>query len=243
MLRRKLVDVHSPLVLFAISFTLMPFALFNQQVLTGRSLQPIHYKAFIANYAVLISIVLVFLILWRGHYAKRSIPSLLLVIITIAALGWGMVEVSSFAKREEPRARLRDDILAVANRMTTMANEDGSLQAAFDRKAPFPTVFTPTLATLEVFMAIPADSPLAVLWSLHTEAVSLSVAESKDRFYHHMYYSGLSPKELAAGISTRRFWIVAPLFGVERVYDGLALDRKAISGYELHEERATIQIL
>ena len=64
---RKRIDIRSPLVLFAFSFTLVPFVVFNQQVLTGMSLQPIHYKVFIANYVALISVVLVSLILWRAQ--------------------------------------------------------------------------------------------------------------------------------------------------------------------------------
>ena len=43
-----------PRFLFAASFALMPLAVFNQQVITGRSLQPFHYESFIANYVTLV---------------------------------------------------------------------------------------------------------------------------------------------------------------------------------------------
>src|SRR6185312_1769081 len=91
---RKQVDIRAPLVLFALSFALMPVVVFNQQVLTGMSLQPIHYKVFIANYAALISVVLAFVILWRARYAQRAIPSLALVVTALVALGWLGFEVS-----------------------------------------------------------------------------------------------------------------------------------------------------
>src|SRR5437879_3165627 len=48
--RRKLIEIGTPLVLFAASCALMLVVVFNQQIITGRSLQPIHYKSFIGNY-------------------------------------------------------------------------------------------------------------------------------------------------------------------------------------------------
>src|SRR5712671_7610801 len=40
---RGKVNWRTPETLFAASFALMPFVVFNQQVITGRSLQPFHY--------------------------------------------------------------------------------------------------------------------------------------------------------------------------------------------------------
>lgn len=234
---RKLVDIHSPLVLFTVSFTLTPLAVLNQQVLTGLSLQPIHYKVFIANYLALISVVLVFVIMWRARYPQRPIPAWVLVITAVAAFGWGMREVSGAAERGAQKARLRDDVLAVAKRMTALANEDGSLQAAFAGKTPFPTVFTLAVdEILEVSMSIPSDSPLAVLWSLHSDAF-IAPEKSKERFYRHLYYSGLTPKMVAARMREKEFWVVVPVFGTERVTEGLVPDFKPVTIDEIQEER------
>jgi hypothetical protein len=234
---RKLVDIHSPVVLFTVSFTLLPFAVFNQQILTGMSLQPIHYKVFIANYVALISVVLVFLILWRARYPQRPIPTLVLVVTIVVTLGWGVREVSAASERWAQKANLRDDIRAVAKRVTAMANEDGSLQAAFAGQASFPTVFTLALdETLDASTTIPTDGPLAVLWSLHSDAF-IGAAESKERFYRHLYYSGLTPKMVAARATEKEFWVVVPLFGSERVVEGLVPDFKPITLDDIKEER------
>jgi len=64
----------------------------------------------------------------------------------------------------------------------------------------------------------------------------VSLTESKERFYQYMYYSGLSPKEVATGMAERRFIVLAPLFGVERIIEGLAPDPKPISIDEMGEE-------
>src|SRR5205807_411863 len=72
--------------------------------------------------------------------------------------------------------------------------------------------------------------------SLHKPASGVSLAESKERFYQYMYYSGLSPKEVATAMVERRFIVLAPLFGVERIIEGLAADPKPISIEEMRDE-------
>jgi hypothetical protein len=231
--RRKLIEMRDPVVLFTASCALMPFIVFNQQIVTGRSLQPIHYKVFIANYVALLSIVLLFSVLWRGRETARAIPARALTFAAIAALGWGIVEVSDITSRDAAQARLRDDVIPVARRLTAMIKEDGSFGTALAGQAPFPVVY---VSTLDVSKSIPSDSAVAVLWALHTPACGVSLAESKERFYQYMYYSGLSPKEVATGMAENRFIVLAPLFGVERVIEGLAPDPKPISIDEMREE-------
>src|SRR5262249_44644646 len=43
---------------FTFTLALLPLVLFNQQIITGRSVQPYHYEVFVANYAVLAALVL-----------------------------------------------------------------------------------------------------------------------------------------------------------------------------------------
>ena len=230
---RKLIEMRDPVVLFTAACALMPFLVFNQQIVTGRSLQPIHYKVFIANYVALLSIVLLFSVLWRGREIARAIPARALIFAAIAALGWGIIEVSDITKRDAEQARLRDEVIPVARRLASMIKEDGSFAAALAGKAPYPVVY---VSTLDVSKSIPSDSAVAVLWALHTPACGVSLTESKERFYQYMYYSGLSPKEVATGMAERRFIVLAPLFGVERIIEGLAPDPKPISIDEMREE-------
>lgn len=234
---RKQVEIRSPLVLFALSFTLLPFAVFNQQVVTGMSLQPLHYKTFIANYVALIAVVLVFWILWRARNKGRRIATSVLVVVAAIAFVWGMFEVVTATGRRGQNAKARDEFRAVTKRITAMAYEDGSAQAALAGKAPFPTVFTLTVdETLEVCQSIPTDGPLAVLWSLHSDAF-ISGAEAKARFYRHLYYSGLTPKMVEARMREKEFWVNVPLFGSERVVQGLVPEFKPVSIPEIIEER------
>lgn len=236
-LRRKLVDLHSPLVLFTAAFALMPAVVFNQQLITGMSLQPLHYKVFIANYTALIAVVLLVFILWRARYAQRAIPALVLILVAVVATGYGMLQVTKAADNGMHQAVLRDDMRAVARRLTQMTYEDGSAQAALAGTAPFPTVFTLSVEEhLESSVALPTDSPIALLWSIHSHAF-IGVAESKERFYEHLYYSGFKPKHVEMGLREKVFWVVVGIFGAERVVRGLVPDFKPVTFDEIQQER------
>src|ERR1051326_4962612 len=231
--RRQVLDIARPAVIFTASCALMLVVVFNQQIVTGRSLQPIHYKSFIGNYVALLSIVLLFSILWRAHDAARLIPPRWLAVATLVCLGWGVVEVSDITSRDAALARLRDDVLPVARRLGTIVRDDGSFAAARAGKAPYPVVY---VSTLDAARSISTDSPLAVLWTLHTPAAGMPLTESKERFYRYMYYSGLGPQEVARGMAEARFIVLAPLFGTERIIEGLIADPKPITPAEMAEE-------
>jgi hypothetical protein len=51
--RRGLIQWTSPQVLFTASCAITPLVVFNQQIVTGFSLQPFHYDQFVMNYMVL----------------------------------------------------------------------------------------------------------------------------------------------------------------------------------------------
>ena len=61
---KKIISIRDHSTLFAIALALVPFAVFNQQVITGRSLQPIHYQVFIGNYVAMLGLVVAVGLLW-----------------------------------------------------------------------------------------------------------------------------------------------------------------------------------
>jgi hypothetical protein len=58
MWRKKRLHARDTTFLFAASFALTPFVVFNQQLLTGRSLQPVHYADYVLNYLSLVALTL-----------------------------------------------------------------------------------------------------------------------------------------------------------------------------------------
>ena len=67
---KKIISIRDSATLFAIAIALVPFAVFNQQVVTGRSLQPIHYQVFIGNYVAMLALVVVVGLLGDGVAAS-----------------------------------------------------------------------------------------------------------------------------------------------------------------------------
>ncbi|HEX8457417.1 MAG TPA: hypothetical protein VF656_08985 [Pyrinomonadaceae bacterium] len=55
---RKRVAARGASFLFALSFAITPLFVFNQQLLTGRSLQPVHYADYVLNYLSLLALTL-----------------------------------------------------------------------------------------------------------------------------------------------------------------------------------------
>src|SRR5437588_5220438 len=84
--KRKLFQSREPAVLFTASLGLMVIAIFNQQVITGRSLQPIHYEWFIGNYCALIALVLTAALWWGKR--KTILTGRRIAVVAALALVW-----------------------------------------------------------------------------------------------------------------------------------------------------------
>jgi hypothetical protein len=234
-IRRGLFD-NRRAALFVASLALMPLLVFNQQVITGRSMQPLHYELFIANYVSLLVIVMTTTVLIQNRAATaKKIPGRAIALAGLLALGWGFIETTGATKRDVALAKVRDDAMPVSNRFVELAKSDG-LNPRQDAVDPRAIVFS---STLPVADWLPTTAPQASLWALHMDAFpGATAAERKERFYQYMYYSGISDKDLEKAISEGRFAIMAALFGVERVIPGLVPGEKPIP---LDEMRSAAQ--
>src|SRR2546421_5598546 len=56
--------------LLAVSFFILPFPLFNQQILSGLSLQPSHYEIYVTNYGLLLGFVLMSGVLFQNSLIR-----------------------------------------------------------------------------------------------------------------------------------------------------------------------------
>lgn len=230
---RKKIEYQSPRVIFALSLALLPFAVLNQQLITGRVLQPIHYKGFVTGYAVLLAIVISAGLDWRlksgGHWklSKRAI-----VWIAIAAIEWGALEAHQAARRSavanEKGAEEMSVYKHLAKRVQT--NEPDTKVVLFD--------------DLRMADGAPAASPLAVLWAPHMLVYpGVSSAESKERLYRHLYYTGVGVKELDAYFHGQNVYYgcAVGLFGFDRFIDGLNPNARPITNEEKDAELQAYQ--
>jgi hypothetical protein len=185
-------------VLLAGSFALLPVVVFNQQVITGRSLQPLHYEMFVANYSVLIAVIIGLAVtLKRYRRFRLKLPPKALLWIALTAFEWGAYETLVAARGSMPLCNEVDDARPVAMRLSELAK------------------------------ATPENERYLTL--LH--------AESKERFYEFLYYTGVGPEELRSILRNEgRYGFAVGLFGFERTIRGLSRNPKPITAEELETE-------
>jgi hypothetical protein len=236
--RRGAVVWRDRAVLFTASLALLPFAVFNQQVITGRSLQPFHYEQFIVSHVVLVALFLAVRLVRRrkgsAAYEKtagRAIPHRVLALVALAAFAWGIVEAKVATDLLSDYNVLRDDAIPVARRLAELSREQAAGAAAGGEREI-------VLSTHIVHADnLPTIAPQAVLWALHMRVFSgVTLAENKERFYRHLYFSGIDEQRFLEAMAYYSFEYRIGLFGQERINRTLTADLKPITAEEVRYE-------
>lgn len=219
------VSLRDPRILITTAFALLPFVVFNQQIVTGRSLQPMHYEQFVVSYTTLIAAALALTLLWRGKVATRRLPLGLMLIIGCVAYAWGMGETWISTRRFAQINVKRDETRAVPLRLRTLA-----ASATPDRLPTREVVFAPDFTQADY---LPTAAPQAVLWAPHMFVFSgVSIAENKERFFQFLYYSGVGAEEFERQYQHRGLVNYA-IFGWERANPRLTVNYAPITSAEL----------
>jgi hypothetical protein len=227
---RRSIDLRDRRVIFAASFALIPFIVLNQQIITGRVMQPIHYKGFVANYSVLLAIVITGALGWRrGSGESWQLTKRALLWVAVAALEWGCIETYQAANKSADANNKGVADMAVYVRLNEQArssrpNSNEQVVLFSDPRAAD---------------GAPAVSPFAVLWAPHMLVyTSTTTVESKERLYRQLYYTGFGARELEAYFhgSEVYYGYAAGMFGFDRIIDGLNSDARPISRQELNDE-------
>jgi hypothetical protein len=194
---RGRLDWRAREALFTASFALTPLLVFNQQVITGRSLQPLHYELYIAKYMALIALVLLIALVRRGRVrdgaAAVQIPARSLACVAVVSLGWGMIETAIETKRHAWASLDRDEALPVARRLAELPPASTGAHAAES---------TVLYTNLDYADISPVVAPQSVLWSPHVPAFSgVTLEENRERIYQYLYYTN----EDMSGIDVEQF--------------------------------------
>ncbi|MEO7674273.1 MAG: hypothetical protein ABIU09_09385 [Pyrinomonadaceae bacterium] len=222
-IRRGAVSMPDKRIPLLLSFALTPVILFNQQIITGRSLQPVHYELFIANYLVLTAAVLLLSVaISRKDFTKGFRRGLL--YIGIAAIGWGFFEAYGSTSRNSLVAEIRDASIPAVR--------------AVSRESTASPAETLVLATNFVTADfIPSILPIRSLWNPHTtSAGGIDTNENKRLFYLYLYYSGYGEGDLADALNSNSFEVTAAIFGSERALPSLAQTSASLSKQEIRSE-------
>jgi len=226
---RRGISYNDRRVLFLGSLALTPLATFNQQIITGRSLQPFHYQWFIVNYLMLIAIVATAFILWqeRGSMSRR-LPGRIAGLIALVALGMGTIEMAGATRRTASYARLCDEAVKVGQWLAEAAKHDGTQSDEVrEGRAPRPMVFS---SSLPVASILPTVAPQAMLFAWHLNSFPIStLAESRELFFKYLYYSGADEKELEQSFLEEGPEILFAFFGAQRVLPDMVVNTKPIA--------------
>jgi hypothetical protein len=231
--RRKKIEINDPRLVFTASFALLPFAVFNQQIITGWIMQPYHYEVFILNYSVLVAVVTAIQLL------HKTIPRRLLIWIVTLTVAWGFIEVSVPARLTFVGTAVNNDrMVPVLLRLNELSKVDGSFADVRTLKEPSPLVFSPYIAVNSWLPTWTSQGTLLDIGGL--DLGHISPAERKEFLYMHLYYSKVDGSALRkpfdgtardVGLKYAR----AAIFGHERILPGLNLHFEPITGEEIEE--------
>ena len=223
----KRITMKDRSTLFALSLALVPFAIFNQQIITGRSLQPIHYQVFIGNYVATAALMVTIGILWKSLAKGMASTKVACALLAYLAIVWGFVECH-FTVRVLDEANVERDLsYPLAKRLEELAQTDSD---------PHRTTILP----FDMIQSddLPSVAPQNVLWARHQHVFAgLSWEESKERYYQFLYYSNIDERGLDH-LLKKDFISQIALFGWGRHSDRLSSDSKPLTYGEVGDEVA-----
>lgn len=221
----SLSDRHT---LFTASLALTPIAVFNQQIITGQSLQPIHYQVFIGNYVAGLAVVSTIGLFWMKAELRRSMPARLAAALLAAiAVVWGFIECHNTVRVLDDVNIARDEAYPVGKRLTELGAEDPDAHRQV--VLHFGTAEADDLPTI---------APQSVLWARHQHVFAgVTWDENKERYFQQLYYEGVSPKRLSDGMKRGRDFVsMIAIFGWGRHTDRLNADHKPLTSVEIDAE-------
>ena len=207
---KREMKLRDPRILFMLSFALAPFVVFNQQVLTGRSLQPFHYERFIANYWILTALFLAF------GLTRRSLTKRIPLYLAIGSLAIGLMLAVHAASE-----RLNSNVEVDKGRGVALKLK-GSEGVAFI-SSPLTHTFNTT-----------ASNP--VLWTEYQYTFSPEgLREQKLRFYKYLYFSGVTQQNLKVSLEREDYSARGEIFGLDRANKILTANPRPITPQEIEK--------
>jgi hypothetical protein len=227
--RARLSELKTVSGAFIGACAILPAVVFNQQILTGYSLQPIHYEQFIANYVAVLALMLsVSSYYLTAKHSSSPIKGLALFVVAVTCLAWAVIETRMAVRVYSDYNEFRDEGWAVSNRLRQL--QDGVQRA--DRTPPVVLSAVDLLAD-----DIPTATPNAVLWARHMHVFAgVDRAENKRRFYELMYYTGVSPDEIRDALIAGEFYYTVALFGWDRANFNLTAEPRPVAPEEIEAE-------
>ena len=233
-IRRKAIERTDPRAIFAASFALLPLAVFNQQVLTGRTMQPYHFETFVVNYGVLIAFVILAVLLWEPKVRRA------LALIAVACCVWGATEVTVAILAHSKPSLVADLVVPVLRRLDQLSTQDGTLEGLRATGKTPTIIFSPQRDVMAWAPTWTSQETVLNMGGLDFGTTTHS--ERKEFFFMYLYYSGIDAQGLRSLLSgatddffTGHYARIA-VFGHERVLPILGSSCQPIQPNEIEEQ-------
>lgn len=226
----RVFDIRERLPLFILSLAFTVIAVFNQQVITGQSLQPIHYQVFIGNYVAGLALVASIGLFWSTLTAKLPrVAQASALLAGLAAASWGFVECHYTVQILDEVNVARDEAFPVGRRLTELGAADPQRHQRV--VLHFGTAEADDLPTI---------APQSVLWARHQHVFAgVTWDENKERYFQQLYYEGVSPDRLANGMKRGSDLVsMIAIFGWGRHTDRLNAEYRPLTFGEIDAEAA-----
>ena len=212
---RRRIERAEPRVIYAASLALLPFVVFNQQVLTGRTMQVFHFEVAVVNYSTLVGLLITVTLLWK------PIPRRLLIWMAGLSLAWGVIVVGLPARLIfVPQAIANDRSIPVLLRLKELSKPDGTLADLRTKGQASTLVFSPSVALIALLPTWTSQGTLLDMTGVDCRGVTRE--ERKKLFYMHLYYSKTDTEALRQALNGTP----------DRSRGELSSVRTAIFGYE-----------
>ncbi len=226
---RNRIERTDPRIIFVASLALLPFLVFNQQILTGKTLQAYHYEAFVVNYTTLVAVVVVLPLAW-GSIRNRH-----LVFLAVLSFSWGMIEVGLPARLAYvPSAIVKDQGVPVLLRLKELSALDGTLADIHSKRQASTLVYSPEVSLIAWLPTWTSQATLLDISGVYCGNVTS--AARKEFFYMHLYYSGAGSEKLLKSMKERDQFSIDVLFGHQRLFPALGSQFQPLEDVEIERE-------
>ena len=223
----KFAKIKEPSTVFLIAFAVVPLIVFNQQIITGRSLQPFHYEFYVVNYLVALTVTLTFNVFLK-QIKQPKIYSAVLLFVGLSAVVWGYLEVKYTTKLLVSWNLERDDAVPISKRLVELSKENETLYGKNAVTLNFEYIQADNQPTL---------APQAVLWARHQHVFAgVGWEENKTRFYQMLYYSGRDADWLRQDFRNGDIEAYMALFGWDRFNATLSVNARPLTVGEIEAE-------
>ena len=234
-IRRGKFEKADPRVVFVASLALLPFLVFNQQVITGKTMQVFHYEIFAVNYSTMLGFVIIAHLF--GKPGRRG-----LIWIGAISLAWGLIAVGLPSRLVHvPISIANDNRVPVLKRLNELSRQDGTLEDLRTKGETSNLVYSSHVGLIALLPTWTSHATLLDITGV--DCGTITQEERKQFFFMHLYYSGVEiellrrvlsgiPEPTHDELSSAR----SIIFGHIRIFPGLSSEFKPVESHEIEHE-------